>query len=145
MVFAKRKLGAVVVGVCMAGALLTAACGGGGSDNGGSGGSAGDGGGKLENVNTQDATATPDTDRPEVVIEVRDGSFSPDVVTVKAGTKVIWKWVDTTQPHSILLSGTKSPEQTSGTYERIFDQKGVTYPYQDGVSGAAMSGKIIVE
>jgi len=142
MAFAKRGFGMVVAGACVAGALLTAACGGGGSDDGGNGGS---GSGKLENVNTQDATATPDTNRPEVVVEVRDGSFSPDVVTIKAGTKVVWKWVDTKQPHSIMLSGTKSPEQTSGTYERVFDQKGVTYPYQDGVSGAAMSGKIIVE
>jgi len=48
-------------------------------------------------------------------------------------------------PHSILLSGTKSPEQTSGTYARVFDQKGVSYPYQCAVHGAAMSGRIIVE
>ena len=141
MVLAKSGFGVVVLGLCLVGAAFTTACGGGGSgDSGSSGGS-----GKLENVNTQDATPTPDTNRPEVVIEVHDGFFEPEVVTVKAGTKVVWKWVDTKNPHSIMLSGTKSPEQTTGTYERIFDQKGVTYPYQDGVSGAAMSGKIIVE
>jgi plastocyanin len=121
--------------------MLAAACGGGGDDNGGGG----DQQVKIENVNRQNATPTPDVNRPEVVIEVRDNSFTPETVTVKQGTRVIWKWVDTSNAHSILLSGTSSPEQTSGTYERVFDQKGVSYPYQCGVHGASMSGRIVVE
>jgi plastocyanin len=143
MVIVRRSVRSAVIGVCLAGALLAAACGGGGDDNGGGG--SGDGDVKLENVNTQNATPTPDTNRPEVVVEVKDNSFNPETITIKQGTKVVWKWVDTSNSHSIMLSGTTSPEQTSGTYERVFDQKGVTYPYQCGVHGASMSGRIVVE
>lgn len=145
MVIVRRSVRSAVVGVCLAGALLAAACGGGGDDNGGGGGGSGNGNVKLENVNTQNATPTPDTNRPEVVVEVKDNSFNPETITIKQGTKVVWKWVDTANAHSIMLSGTTSPEQTSGTYERVFDQKGVTYPYQCGVHGASMSGRIVVE
>ncbi|NJD66097.1 MAG: hypothetical protein FIB00_12830 [Chloroflexi bacterium] len=143
MVIVRGTVRSAVVGVCLAGALLAAACGGGGDDNGGGG--SGNDNVKIENVNQQNATATPDTNRPEVVVEVRDNSFNPETITVKQGTKVVWKWVDTSNSHSIMLSGTTSPEQTSGTYERVFDQKGVTYPYQCGVHGAAMSGRVVVE
>lgn len=100
---------------------------------------------KLENVNKQNATPTPDTNRPVVEIEVKDNSFTPETITVKQGTKVVWKWVETSNQHSVLMSGVKSPEQSSGTYERNFDQKGVSYSYQCGVHGAAMAGRIVVE
>ena len=69
---------------------------------------------------------------------------SVETVTIKAGTKVIWKWTGT-NPHSIQLSGTTSPEQTSGTYERTFDQRGSSFNYQCGVHKAAMAGKIVIE
>ncbi len=144
MVMVRRSaLLSVAVGASLAGALLAAACGGGGDDDGGEGN--GNAEVKLENVNQQNATPTPDTNRPEVVVEVKDNSFTPETITVKQGTKVVWKWVDTANPHSIMLSGVKSPEQSSGTYERIFDQKGVSYTYQCGVHGASMSGRIVVE
>jgi plastocyanin len=143
MVIVRRSVRSAAIGVCLAGALLAAACGGGGDDNGGGG--SGNGNVKIENVNQQNATPTPDTNRPEVVVEVRDNSFNPETITIKQGTKVVWKWVDTSNPHSVLLSGTVSPEQASGTYERVFDQKGVTYPYQCGVHGASMPGRIVVE
>lgn len=143
MVVVRRIGWSAAMGICAAGALLTAACGGGGDDNGGSGG--GDQNVKLENVNTQNATPTPDTNRPVVEIEVKDNAFSPETITVKQGTKVVWKWVGTSNQHSVLMSGVKSPEQSSGTYERNFDQKGVSYSYQCGVHGAAMAGRIVVE
>jgi plastocyanin len=143
MVIVRRSVRSAVVGACLAGALLAAACGGGGDDNGGGG--SGNGNVKIENVNQTGATPTPDDNRPEVIIEVKDNSFTPETVTVKQGTKVIWKWVDTTNSHSILLSGVESTKQSSGTYEKNFDQKGVSYPYQCGVHGASMSGRIVVE
>lgn len=143
MVIVRRSVRSAVGGVCLAGALLAAACGGGGDDNGGS--TNGNDTVKIENVNQQNATPTPDTNRPEVVVEVKDNSFNPETITIKQGTKVVWKWVDTANSHSIMLSGTKSADQTSGTYERVFEQKGVSYPYQCGVHGASMSGRIVVE
>lgn len=141
MVIVRRSVRSAAIGVCLAGALLAAACGGGGDDNGGNGKEPV----KIENVNQQGATPTPDTNRPEVVVEVRDNSFNPETITIKQGTKVVWKWVDTSNSHSVMLSGTTSPEQSSGTHERVFDQKGVSYPYQCGVHGASMPGRIVVE
>lgn len=142
MVIVWRGLRLVAMGTVLGASMLAVACGGGGDDDGGGNGNQQV---VIENVNRQNATPTPDTNRPEVVIEVRDNSFSPETVTVKRGTKVIWKWVDTANSHSILISGVKSDEQSSGTHERIFDQAGVSYPYQCGVHGAAMLGRIVVE
>ena len=116
-------------------ALPLAACGGGGGD--------GDSGPGVINVIGNEPTAAA---RAEQVIEVKDNSFTPDTVTIKGGTKVIWKWVDTANPHSIQLGGQTSPEQTSGTYERVLSQGGGgNFSYQCGVHGAAMTGKIIIE
>ena len=143
MVIVWRGLRLATMGMFLGGSVLAAACGGGGDDD--SDGGNGNQQVVIENVNRQNATPTPDTNRPEVVIEVRDNSFNPETVTVKRGTKVVWKWVDTANKHSILISGVKSEEQSSGTHERVFDQAGVSYPYQCGVHGATMSGRIVVE
>lgn len=117
---------------------MAAACGGGGGDDGGNGG------GVLTNV-TIDAPRNNNNPIAEQVIEVRDNEFSPAEVTIKSGTKVIWKWVDTQAPHSIQLSGNTSEEQTSGTYERTFDQTGNSFAYQCGVHKEAMTGRIVIE
>lgn len=119
----------------IAGTVPLAACGGGG------------GGDDLDisgvKIGNQNPTAA--SDRAEQVIEVKDNSFSPETVTIKAGTKVVWKWVGTSNPHSIQLSGSTSPEQASGTFERTFDQTGNSFSYQCGVHKAAMTGKIVIE
>lgn len=113
-------------------AAALSACGGGG----GGGGTV-----DISNVSVQQNTTQQAT--AEQVIEVRESSFSPDAVTIKAGTKVIWKWTAST-PCALLLSGSAAPEQSSGTYERVFSSAGSTFSYQCA-GKPAMVGKITVE
>lgn len=129
----RRVIGTGVALVVVVGALPLAACGGGddGDDSPG-----------VINVIGNEPTAAA---AGEQVIEVKDNVFAPDTVTIKSGTKVIWKWEETANPHSIQLGGQTSPEQSSGTYERTLSQGGGSFSYQCGVHGAAMAGKIIIE
>lgn len=120
----------------MAGALAVAGCGGGGDDDA-------DVDFSGVEVSSQNPTAVKET--LEQVIEVKDNSFTPETVTIKAGTKVVWKWVGTSNSHSIQLTGSTSPEQKSGEFSRVFDQSGTTFSYQCGVHKAAMTGRIVVE
>lgn len=133
----RRFVGTGAAIAVVAAVLPLAACGGGGGDDN-------EDTGALGNVQI-DAPRNEDTAREEVTIEVKDNEFVPAEVTIKSGTKVIWKWVDTQAPHSIQLSGNTSTEQTSGTYERVFDQTGNSFAYQCGVHKAAMAGRIIIE
>jgi len=136
----RRYFGIVFALVVVAAAVpLLAACGGGGDDGGSGGNSTVDLGGAVALK-----TDIP-KDLPDQIIEVKDNSFTPDSVTIKAGTKVIWKWVDTQNKHSVQMLGSTSPEQSSGTFEAKFDQSGSTISYQCGVHKEAMTGKIIVE
>ena len=120
----------------IAGALPLSACGGGGGG--------GDDNSVLSGVQTDVGTKTA-REVVEQVIDVKDNEFSPSSVTIKAGTKVVWKWTGTSNPHSIQLQGTTSPEQTSGSFERTFDQTGNSFAYQCGVHKEAMSGRIVIE
>jgi plastocyanin len=81
----------------------------------------------------------------EQIIEVKDNSFEPQTVHIKSGTKVIWKWTDTKNMHSVQLGGTTSDQQSSGTFERIFSEGAGTFNYQCGVHTSAMTGTIIVD
>ena len=110
------------------------ACGGGGS---------GDDAPKAVITNLSDvATATPP---PVVVIKISDNKFEPADVLIKAGTQVRWEWSGT-NPHSVLISGSASEQKTgSGNFVRDFRAAGSTFPYQCGVHGAAMAGRITVE
>ena len=121
--------------VVVAGAVPLASCGGGGGSDDDV-----DIAGSIRNQGGPTAAV----EKLEKTIDVTDNAFAPDSVTIKAGTKVIWKWTGT-NPHSIQLSGTTSPEQASGTYERTFDQTGSSFNYQCGVHKDAMTGKIVIE
>ena len=122
-----------VLGVAVVGLALAACGGGGGGDD--------DGGLGVINIDQSTKTALVG----EQIIEVKDNQFVPAEVTIKPNTKVIWKWTGTSNAHSIQLSGNTSPEQTSGTYERVFDQSGSSFAYQCGVHKAAMTGRIVIE
>lgn len=128
----RRLAGLVALGVFASTAVVLAGCGG--------------GGGKDEKIDTSGVVVDQNTTAQaaaEQIIEVKDGSFSPDTVTIKAGTKVIWKWTANVSC-SLLMSGSAAPEQSSGTYERLFSSGGSTYSYQcEGKP--AMAGKITVE
>ena len=117
-----------------AGALLlaTVACGGGGDEKPEV---------KLEIVNPNVTTPAAEQQRPIQEIKVTDQGCDPANVTIKARTRVVWKWQNTSTPIAILLAGQKSPEQTTGEYQRDFDQGGVSFPYQCG----PMTGRIVVE
>jgi plastocyanin len=111
--------------------LLVAACG--GSSNSSS---------KAAVPTAPRPTATP---RPVATITISDNAFTPSTLTVDAGTKVVWTWTGN-NPHSVRIAGEDSGQKTgSGTFEKVFDSPGVTYPYQCGVHGAAMAGTITVK
>lgn len=115
----------------LAGALAGAACGGGGDSTEV----------KLENVNPSLGTPTAEAERPVQEIKVTDQGCEPANVTIKARTRVVWKWEGVTNPVAIMLAGQKSAEQTTGEYQRDFDQPGLSYTYQCG----ATTGRIVVE
>lgn len=131
---AERSLRALrgLGGVALAAALMAAACGGGG-----------DSGGKvtLENVNPNVGTPEAPKERPVQEIRVTDQGCEPANVTVKAGTRITWRWENTSSPIAIMMAGQKSPEQTSGEYSRDLLEAGLSYTYQCGTS----TGRIVVE
>jgi plastocyanin len=124
-----RALLGVAVGAV---ALAAAACGGGGDNNSNV---------KLENVNPNVSATEAPAERPVQEIKVTDQGCDPAQVTIKARTRVVWKWENTSSPIAIMLAGVSSPAQTSGEYQRDFDQAGVSYPYQCGPT----TGRIVVE
>lgn len=127
-----KRWGTTVAGL-LALTVLAAACGGGSGPSSPAG---------PTQAGPARATATPP---PEAKIQVADNSFTPAELTIKAGTKVVWEWSGS-NPHSVLLGGRASDTMTgSGKFEKVFDSAGTTFPYQCGVHGAAMSGKIIVQ
>ena len=77
-------------------------------------------------------------------VSVKDSSFSPAKVSVKAGTKVVWKW-KSSLPHNVTV--TKGPKkfhsktQTSGSFTAIPHTKG-TYTIVCTVHGFKM--KLVV-
>ena len=77
-------------------------------------------------------------------VSVKDSSFSPSKLTVKAGTKVVWKW-KSSLPHNVTVtSGPKkfhSKTQSSGTFTAIPHTKG-TYNIVCTIHGFQM--KLVV-
>ena len=133
MVRAAVRCVVVVSGLVMLAAVM-AACG--GSSRSGGTDSLATQGGAVK------ATPTPP---PQAKVLIADNSFSPAELTIKAGTNVVWEWGGA-NPHSVQLGGRASDTMTgSGKFEKVFDTPGTTFPYQCGVHGAAMSGKIIVQ
>jgi len=133
MVRTAVKCGLVVGGLVLL-AAMTAACGGSSSSGG------------TDTLATQVgvAKATP-TPPPQAKIMIADNSFTPAELTIAAGTNVVWEWGGA-NPHSVLLGGRASDPLTgSGKFEKVFPTPGTTFPYQCGVHGASMSGKIIVQ
>jgi plastocyanin len=91
--------------------------------------------------------ASPAATRPAV--SIKDNSYDPATLTVKAGTTVTWDWNGSRNPHSVVGqfagstvdSGTKTG---SGQFTFAFPSAG-TFAYQCGVHGASMSGRVVVE
>ena len=131
------------------GILIVAACGGGGGDTTttGPGNNSPPGGGNNNN--------NPNT------VTLADSSFNPANITIKSGQTVTWQWAactDTTGgyggygsnaciTHQISFddgSGTVSPKQDQGTFNRTFTATG-TFKYHCLIHGSYMSGQVVVQ
>jgi plastocyanin len=82
-------------------------------------------------------------------ITISDNAFTPQSLTVKAGTAVTWNWASTRNPHSVVgrFGGAAVDSGThtgSDQFAFTFGAAG-TFDYQCGIHGAAMPGKIVVE
>lgn len=122
----------IVTGISTMASLALVGCGGGG----------GDAPVAIATTGRPSATATA---QPVAVIKISDNKFEPAELRIKAGTKVQWEWSGS-NPHSVLISGSASEQKTGpGTFVQDFRAAGATFPYQCGVHGAAMAGRIIVE
>ena len=78
-------------------------------------------------------------------VKIGDNFFSPRTVSVKRGTKVVWRWTGTA-PHNVTVTrGPKkfhSRTQTSGTFKAIPHTKG-TYKIVCTIhAGMAMTLKV---
>ena len=78
----------------------------------------------------------------ETAIAINGFRFDPLTVTVKPGTKVIWKNLDSVS-HTVKFDDWESQELfKSDTVEHTFSKKG-TYDYRCGLH-SSMKGRIIV-
>lgn len=134
---------------CFALATALAACGGGGS----SALSTSPGG----NTNPSGGGTTP---APSNLVTLANLTFSPNTITVSAGSTVNWKWNDcsggdgygggytTCVSHNVTFDdGTAiaSTTQDQGTFSRTFATKG-TYKYHCTIHGAmGMTGEVVVQ
>lgn len=125
------------VGTFALAALILAACGGSSdspaSDKSGSG------------APVQQAAKASPTAAAVTIVTISDNKFEPAEITIKAGTTVRWQWSGN-NPHSVLIGGSDSGQHTgSGAFEKTFAAAGASFPFQCGVHGASMSGRITVE
>jgi OOP family OmpA-OmpF porin len=71
-------------------------------------------------------------------------AFVPATLTVPAGTTVTWTNTDDSN-HMVKFADQKGPRMDKGaTYSRTFTAPG-EYPYQCGIHGPRMTGKVIVK
>jgi plastocyanin len=95
---------------------------------------------------TVEFTATAEADVPppaNAEVSVVDNSFDPEAVTLATGGTVTWTWGGTVDHNVTFSSGPSSPSQTTGTFERTFNDTGV-FDYQCSIHGSSMSGTITV-
>jgi len=77
-------------------------------------------------------------------IAVKNNAFDPSATTVPVGSTVTWTWAQGSVSHNVTFSdGTKSPDQSTGSYSRLFDTAG-TYPYTCTIH-PGMSGSVTVQ
>ena len=89
---------------------------------------------------TAEAEVPPPTNAE---VSVLDNSFDPEAATVATGGTVTWTWGGAVDHNVTFSSGPSSPTQTTGTFERTFNDTGV-FDYQCSIHGSSMSGTITV-
>ena len=66
----------------------------------------------------------------DAAVTIKDMSFSPATVEIKAGETVAWVWDDGFVTHDVVFDGgTGSPQQNNGTWEHRFPERGL-YDYR---------------
>jgi plastocyanin len=89
----------------------------------------------------------------ETTVAVGDNFFSPQALTITAGTRVVWNWAPTARYHNVVPDGTiptrsGNPVDGPATYQFQFDTPG-TYRYycevHGGPGGIGMSGIVTVQ
>jgi putative oxidoreductase len=75
-------------------------------------------------------------------ISVRDYEFDPASSTVDVGETVTWIWEGSAE-HNVVGDGFQSPDQTSGTFEYMFDRPG-TFEYSCTIH-PGMDGSVVVK
>lgn len=81
---------------------------------------------------------------PANEVRVQNNSFSPSNRTVAAGTTVTFRWSASANTHNVTFTGgPASPNQSSGTFARMFASAG-SFPYECTLH-AGMDGTITVQ
>lgn len=75
-------------------------------------------------------------------VDVAHLSFIPNVIRVKVGQTVTWRWDDGVVPHNVTFSDFHSPTQSRGLWSHTFDTAG-TYFYVCTIHGQ-MHGEVVV-
>jgi plastocyanin len=77
-------------------------------------------------------------------VRVGDNFFNPGTRNIATGTTITWTWNSGSTTHNVTFDdGPASADQSSGQYERTFNNAG-SFPYHCTIHGAGMSGTIVV-
>jgi plastocyanin len=100
----------------------------------------------LVAVGCGSAAGQPAADAPAAganpTVAIANLAFSPEELTVPAGTTVTWVWDDGAIAHNVVGEGWGSEVMTSGTFAHRFDEPG-SYPYVCTLH-PNMTGRIVV-
>jgi plastocyanin len=119
------------------------------------------GGGGGSSLSTNPGGTNPGGGTPPATntVTLVNQSFSPNSITVTAGSTVTWKWNDcsggdgyggggaTCVTHQIAFddgSGITSTSQDQGTFGRTFSSKG-TFKYHCVIHQSTMTGEVVVQ
>jgi plastocyanin len=79
----------------------------------------------LSACSTSDAAIdAPAADAGGPTVTIQDLAYSPDTLTVPAGTTVTWVWRDGAIAHDVKSDGFRSKVMAEGTFRHRFDQPG---------------------
>lgn len=118
-------------------------------------------GGETTSTGPGNQPGTGNNNNNPNTVTLVDSSFNPSNITIKAGQTVTWQWASCTDTtggyggygtntcitHQIVFddgTGTTSPQQNSGTFNRAFAATG-TIKYHCAIHGAYMSGQVVVQ
>jgi plastocyanin len=117
--------------------VAAAACGGGGESNSVTNPTGG-------NPTGGNPTGGSDTPTATNAVSVADNIFTPANIVVAVGTTVTWTWSPNVTTHNVVFGdGSKSADQATGTFSRIFSTAG-TFNYSCTLH-SGMNGSVKVQ